>query len=101
MVFAHLMERIFQTVLEQQKYYYLCNWGTNHGEIFQFEPVHGINDGFSAAESRVADLKEQLEKWTKIVKGLECLHDRVLSIHGPLLERIETMFKHANSKLYI
>ncbi|KAG0039852.1 hypothetical protein BGZ82_006403 [Podila clonocystis] len=100
MVFAHLLEQIFQTVLEQRQCDYLCNCGTNHGDIFQFDPFHGISGEFSAAKCRVMDLKEQFEKWTEIVKGLESLHERVLSIHDPLLERIKSMFKHANVSVY-
>lgn len=100
MVFAHLLERIFQTVLEQRQYDYLCKCDANHGDIYQFEPVHGINSELAAAKSRVMDLKEQFEEWTQIIKGLERLHESAFEVHGPLLERIETMFKDANVRLY-
>ncbi|KAF9307307.1 hypothetical protein BGZ74_007117 [Mortierella antarctica] len=99
-MFAHLLERIFQTVLEQRQYDYLCKCDTNQGDIFRFDPVHGINDEFAAAKCRVMDLKEQFEKWAEIVMGLESLHKEVILIHGPLLTRIEKMFKVANIRLY-
>ncbi|KAG0349725.1 hypothetical protein BG005_010737, partial [Podila minutissima] len=80
-VFAHLLERIFQTVLEQRQYDYLCKCDTNHGDIFRFDPVHDINDEFAAAKRRVMDLKGQFEKWAEIVMDLESLHKEIILIH--------------------
>lgn len=75
----------------QQNHYCLLD-KTLHSEIFYFDTVHGIENEYIGAKSRVFDLREQLDEWVEIVRGMEAVHEHIVAAYTPLLEAIKTAF---------
>ncbi|KAG0368563.1 hypothetical protein BGX24_002770 [Mortierella sp. AD032] len=101
---AHLLEQILHAVLAQRQRDRQCfckkKGYSIHGEVFDFEPVLGIENEWKAAQSRVEDLKDQMNKWAAIVRKAEEAFKAAYTVHNPILYAIEQKLERAGQSLY-
>lgn len=98
LAFVYLLEQILHAVFaHKQRNYYCPQDNILHSEIFYFDPVYGIDDELFGARIRIEDLKEQLNEWVEVVRGMEVIHERIVAAYTPLLDSIKAAF-WANNK---
>ena len=97
---AHLLEQILHAVLVQRQKDRQCSCGVMHAEVFDFEPVLGIEDEWKAAQSRVQDLRKQMNDWANIIRDAEEALEVVSNVHRPILNAIKQKLKEAGQELY-
>ena len=98
---AHLLEQILHAVLVQRQKDRRCLCGVKkHAEVVDFEPVLGIEDEWKAAQSRVQDLRKQMNDWADIIRDAEEALEVVSNVHRPILNAIEQNLKEPGQPLY-
>ncbi|KAF9295474.1 hypothetical protein BGZ88_002017 [Linnemannia elongata] len=97
---AHLLEQILHAVLVQRQNDFDCSCGSRHAEVFDFEPVLGIEDKWKAAQSRVQDLTKQMNEWADIIRNAGETLGLARYIHRPILYAIEQKLNNAGQPLY-
>ncbi|KAG0053009.1 hypothetical protein BGZ90_006322 [Linnemannia elongata] len=97
---AHLLEQILHAVLVQRRNDFHCLCGSRHAEVFDFEPVLGIEDEWKAAQSRVQDLMKQVNEWADIIRNAGPALGFVSLVHRRMLSSIERKLEIAGQPLY-
>ncbi|KAF9908439.1 hypothetical protein EC991_009792 [Linnemannia zychae] len=102
---AYLLEQIFHAIFAQLQQDRRCNCkkdggNVTHAEVFDFEPVHGIENEWKAARSRVEDMRVQMYDWVDIIKKAKGALMRACEVYGPIRDNIEEKLVQAGERLY-
>ncbi|KAK3839017.1 MAG: hypothetical protein J3R72DRAFT_179741 [Linnemannia gamsii] len=73
---VYLLEQILHAVYVKKQENHDCYCGVNdklvrHGEVFDFEPVSGIDDERKAGQTRVKYLEVEMNDWARIIRKAE------------------------------
>lgn len=97
---AYLLEQILHAVLVQRQNDRQCSCRSRHAEVFDFEPVLGVEDEWKGAQSRVQDLTKQMNEWADIIRNAGPALGFVSLVHRPVLSAIERNLEAAGQPLY-